>query len=137
MPVRHSLPMTYRTVETADSSPTNTGSPAFTSDRRFCLDGVATDLAWELPEQGKNLTVWGSVCPDVASSGRIESTTFLAPANFSLFVTGLIGLPGLRLTLKNLETGEQLELRPKSVPNLHWEHAVSSFRHRGLASQFS
>jgi hypothetical protein len=99
-------------------------SPTFAvSNQKFCLDGVIHEpLRWQLGEEGKRVTIWGSYCPDQVNSGQIESAAFLAPAVLSFYVSGDLGRPGLRLALRNVDSGEELEMRPPDVPGARWEY---------------
>lgn len=106
----------------AQSAPENLSSPVFSSLGRFCRNGVVESLPWELAEQGQNLTIWGSVCGDAPLTGEVKSTRFLAPRNLSLFLTGFIGSsPSMRLALRNMLDGREIELRPHTVPSYHWQ----------------
>lgn len=91
------------------------------SNGAFCPGGVGPELKWNLAEDGVPAPVWGSACHDTGDVGRIESTAFLAPPRLALFLAGYVGLPGLQLTLRNLETDEQTELHPQSIPGESWQ----------------
>jgi hypothetical protein len=86
----------------------------------FCLNGVPLPVQW-LAEQVEGLVVWGSYCTGDGDLGRMESAAFLAPANLSFFLSGYPGSPGLRLALQNLESGQEIELRPQSTPREQWQ----------------
>lgn len=110
----------------AKNMPDDLASPLFMSDGGFCPEGVIPQIRWWLGEQGEGLTIWGSFCGDngwAASTGRAESARFLAPSTLSFFLSGYVGSPGLRLTLRNLESGQELELRPQSTPGERWQRS--------------
>src|SRR5271157_1034304 len=93
-------------------------SPRFASTGGFCFDGVTPDIRWLLNDGG--LTVWGSFCVGDTDTGRVDSGVFLAPPSISLYLSGYVGSPGLRLALRNPESREELELRPPSAPGQGW-----------------
>jgi len=97
----------------------------FMTSGGFCPDAVVPELVWELGERGIPMTIWGTGCVD-GSTGQIESARFLAPRELSMFVSGYIGLPGLRLLLRNVASGKEIELKPPSVPGMQWEHETFS-----------
>jgi hypothetical protein len=105
----------------ADTSQQYLSSPVFMSNGAFCPGGVVPDLKWNLAEEGGPAAVWGSACHDTGDVGRVESTAFLAPPRLTLFLAGYVGLPGLRVILRNLETNEEIELHPQSVPGESWQ----------------
>jgi hypothetical protein len=104
-----------------ETSQQNLGYPVFMSNGAFCPGGVGPELQWNLGEQGIVAPVWGSGCHDTGDVGQGESTPFLAPAQLSLYLTGFVGSPGLQLTLRNLETNQEIELHPKSIPAASWQ----------------
>lgn len=118
--------LTISTSALAKNMPDDLASPLFMSDGGFCPEGVIPQLRWWLGEQGEGLTIWGSFCGDngwASSTGRVESARFLAPSTLSFFLSGYVGSPGLRLTLRNLESGQELELRPQSTPGERWQRS--------------
>lgn len=64
--------------------------------------------------------MWGSFCDNDSSVGRITSERFLAPSSLSFFISGYVGNPGLKLYLRNLESGETFDLLPKPVAGDSW-----------------
>ncbi len=92
----------------------------FMASGGFCLDGVVAELIWELGERGAPMTIWGTGCVD-GSTGQITSAKFLAPPELSMFVSGYVGLPGLRLLLRNVASGKEIELKPRSIPGMQWQ----------------
>ncbi len=102
-------------------NPDDLASPGFTITGSFCPAGVVEQIRWQLAGENHDAGVWGSFCERDTNTGRIESTKFLAPATLSLFVSGYLGTPGLRLALRNSETGEEIELRPPTLPAEHWQ----------------
>ena len=105
----------------AEKTPHDLASPVFVSDGTFCLGGVPASLASRFGERGEEATVWGALCPVIPSAGRVESTPFLAPATLSVFLAGDVGSPGLRLALRHVTDGGQIELRSKSIPGDAWQ----------------
>ncbi len=97
----------------------------FMASQGFCLDAVVPELIWELGERGTPMTIWGTGCVD-GSTGQIESAKFLAPPELSMFVSGYIGLPGLRLLLRNVASGKEIELKPPSIPGMRWQQETFS-----------
>jgi hypothetical protein len=104
-----------------DTNQKHLGSPVFMSNGAFCPDGVVPELKWTLAEEDIPATIWGSDCHDTGDVGRIESSAFLAPPQLTLYLAGFVGLPGLQLSLRNLETNEVTELHPHSIPGASWQ----------------
>ncbi len=113
--------LTSATPALAKTVPDDSASPAFMTSGGFCPDGVIPNIRWRFGEQVEGLSVWGSYCQDDANTGRIESAEFLAPATLSLFLSGYPGTPGLRVALQLVESGKEIELRPKSTPGAQWQ----------------
>jgi len=97
----------------------------FTTNAGFCLDAVVPELIWELGERGTPMIIWGTGCVDGAT-GQIESAKFLAPPELSMFVSGYIGYPGLRLLLRNVASRKEIELKPRSIPGMQWQQETFS-----------
>ena len=87
----------------------------------FCAEGVWRETRWPGGVRPEGLKVWGSFCgkgnDDV---GRAESEEFVAPSVLNLYLAGYPGLPGRRLILKNVASGEERELTPVSTPKEEW-----------------
>jgi hypothetical protein len=113
--------ITTATPALAKTVSDDSASPAFMTSGGFCPDGVIPKVRWRFGEQVEGLSAWGSFCRDEAHTGRIESAEFLAPATLSLSLSGYPGTPGLRLSLQLVESGEEIELRPKSTPGAQWQ----------------
>ena len=97
----------------ASNTPDETSYLGFSHDGGFCLRGITAQTRWD-PSLGRDdPPVWGSVCDNDQSQGRIVSDPFLAPAYISLYLSGYAGTPGLRLYLRNRETNEELDLALK------------------------
>lgn len=92
----------------------------FSHDYGFCLRGIIPELQWNLTVAKQDRPIWGSFCDNDSSTGRIQSQEFLAPAEFSMFLAGYMGQPGLRFYLHNLQTGEDFDLAPKPPPGDSW-----------------
>jgi hypothetical protein len=87
----------------------------------FCPNGVWDGTRWPGGEQPVGLTLWGSYCTGADHDlGRIELQEFLAPPALNLYLTGYPGLRGLRLILKNVQSGQETDLQPPSVPGDEW-----------------
>ena len=96
----------------AKGAPDQTSYLDFTRDDGFCLRGIPEQTRWD-PSLGKDdAPVWGSFCNNDHSQGHIVSDSFLAPPELSFYLSGFPGTPGVRLYLRNLETNEELDLRP-------------------------
>lgn len=92
-------------------------------DGGFCVQG-GIDPKWELSRQTDGLNVWGSFCRYYnADTGHIESAKFLAPPTLTFFLAGYVGNPGLRLFLRNLETGVEFDLHPPTIPGENWQRS--------------
>ena len=87
----------------------------------FCAEGVWRETRWPGGVRPEGLKVWGSFCgkgnDDV---GRAESEEFVSPPVLNLYLAGYPGLPGRRLILKNVASGEERELTPVSTPKEEW-----------------
>ena len=94
----------------------------FTSGQGFCFDGIIPQLLGKFGERGRLLTIWGTGCTQAPIDGHAESIPFLAPPTISMFLTGYVGLPGMRLALRNVASGQEIELRPSSIPTERWQH---------------
>ena len=98
-------------------------SPA---DGGFCPEGAFSATRWPEHNRPANLKTWGSFCSNGdADTGHVESQEFLAPAVLRLYLAGYLTMPGCRLTLKNVGSGNEMELRPPDSPGLLWR--LSSF----------
>ena len=96
-----------------DASP----SLGIASNQGFCVDGLWHGTKWPGGARPEGLSMWGSFCGAGNDNlGHIETQPFLAPQNVNLFVTGFPGMPGRRLILKNVESGEESELVPQPQP---------------------
>jgi hypothetical protein len=104
----------------ASNVPDQSSFLAFTKDKGFCLRGVAPVARWEPALGSDDAAVWGSFCDNGNSTGQIVSDRFLAPSNLSFFIAGFVGNPGLRLYLRNLESGEEFDLKPQPLPGDGW-----------------
>ena len=93
----------------------------FMSDQGFCLNGVIPELIWKLGENGISREVWGTVCNVGATQGKIESAKFLASPTIPMFLSGYVGLSTLRLSLRDIASGQEIELRPRSTPAQYWQ----------------
>ena len=92
----------------------------------FCADGVWSGTRWHAGRRPANLKIWGSFCSKGDNdAGRMESQEFLAPRVLNLYLAGYPGLPGRKLTLKNVGSGNEMELRPPTPPGSTWQ--FSSF----------
>jgi hypothetical protein len=97
----------------------------FTSETGFCPDGVFGSTRWPDGERPDGIVAWTSYCGGKgADTGSAESSAFLAPASLSIYIAGYLGSPNLRLRLIQVESGQQMELLPKSLPAEKWEPAT-------------
>ncbi len=89
----------------------------------FCPDGVWGLTKWPGGTRPSGISTMGSFCVKQNDDvGRAESADFLAPSAINLYLAGYPGLPGRRLMLKNVQTGEEKELKPKSRPMEVWQY---------------
>jgi hypothetical protein len=87
----------------------------------FCVDGVWGNTQWPNRQRPKSVSVWGSFCTGGDhDTGRVETQPFVAPAVLNLYLAGYVGLPGRRLLLKNVESGDETELKPSATPGDEW-----------------
>jgi hypothetical protein len=104
------------------SNASDSTSPGLLLNQGFCPDGAYADTRWPGDMRPDRIITWGSFCrrgdDDV---GRIESQQFLAPAALNLYLAGYPGLPDRRLILKNVQSGEETELRPPTTPGEEWQ----------------
>ena len=86
----------------------------------FCIDGVWSNTAWPGGLRPRSVTVWGSYCAKGdQDTGRVETQAFLAPPVLNMYLAGYVGMPGRRLLLKNIESGEESEFKP-ATPGDQW-----------------
>ena len=108
-------------VEADDSDSDLPPALGIVKNSGFCRNGVWGETRWPGGMRPGGLQVWGSFCgkgnDDV---GRAESQEFLAPAALHLYLAGYPGLPGRRLMLKNVQSGEERELTPRFQPREEW-----------------
>ena len=105
----------------ATAAPAGSALLSFNSAGGFCLDGAYQSTRWPTGERPEGLAVLGSFCNvGEQNVGRLESARFLAPASLSLYLAGYPGLPGRRLVLKNVASGQEMELRPQPLPGGTW-----------------
>ena len=96
-------------------------SPGLVVNRGFCPEGVYGHTRWPGGMRPESVSPWGSFCENGNDNmGRLESQEFLAPSVLNLYLAGYPGLPGRRLILKNVQSGEETELRPQAVPEEEW-----------------
>ena len=97
-------------------------SPGLAVNHGFCSNGVYGDTRWPGGRRPDGLSTWGSFCSNGNDDvGRLESQEFLAPSALNLYLAGYPGLPGRRLILKNLQSGEETDLRPHATPAEEWQ----------------
>ena len=103
----------------------DSGSPLrIVGSSGFCRNGVYSIMHWPGGVRPDGLQVWGSFCDRANDNvGRIESQYFLAPSVLNLYLAGYPGLPGRRLILRDVESGEERELAPQSTPREDWQAA--------------
>jgi len=89
----------------------------------FCPDGVWGETKWPGGVRPNGTSILGSFCAKQNDDvGRAESEDFLAPSALNLYLAGYPGLPGRRLLLKNVQSGEEWELKPKARPMEKWQY---------------
>jgi len=114
------LAVAFPVSAVANSASDQSSFLEFTRDDGFCLRGVIPAIKWDPALGDDDAPVWGSFCDSDAAVGRIVSQRFLAPSSLSFFVSGYVGLPGLRLYLRNLESGEEFDLIQKPTAGDSW-----------------
>ena len=101
-------------------------APSAEGGSGFCADGVYYATSWPDGKRPAGLETWGSFCKHGDDDvGRVESQKFWAPSILNLYLAGYPGMPGRKLTLSRIESGEEMELRPPGAPGLKWQ--LSSF----------
>lgn len=91
------------------------------SNHGFCPNGVYGGTRWVSSQRPGNLDFWGSYCGKGDNDvGRVESREFLAPASLEFYLAGYPGLPGRRMLLRNVRSGQETELQPQSTPGEEW-----------------
>jgi hypothetical protein len=115
------LALTFAFTPAARSSGSTLPTLGLVANTGFCPDGAWQGGIWPGGRRPEGLYTWGSFCSfgdeDV---GYAESQEFLAPPALNLYLAGYPGLPGRRLILKNVESGQETELRPQSTPGDEW-----------------
>ncbi|MGA3316094.1 MAG: hypothetical protein ABSC64_06600 [Candidatus Korobacteraceae bacterium] len=92
------------------------GSPA-----GFCPNGVYGTTRWPLGMRHQGLATWGSFCKlGDADTGWATSKTVNAGPYLSFYIAGYPIMPGIRLAVENVHTGEQLLLTPPLSPGSEW-----------------
>lgn len=85
----------------------------------FCLDGGYKDV-WP-GGRPSGLKAWGSYCSQGdRTTGKAVTSAFIAPARFSLYLSGYPTNAGLDLELENLSNGEKLPIQPRDPPRESW-----------------
>ena len=108
-------------VPSAASAESALPSLGVVNNRGFCPDGVWDRTRWPGGERPDGLSIWGSYCAHGDDDvGRMELQEFLAPPALNLYLAGYAGLPKRRLILKNVQSGQETDLRPASTAGDQW-----------------
>jgi len=95
---------------------------SFNTTGGFCPNGVYATTGWPRGGRPEGLIAWGSFCGGgYADTGSAESEQFLAPTSLQLYLAGYPGRPHLRVALRNVQSGQEFELLPRSVPAESWQ----------------
>src|ERR1700722_15567082 len=108
------------TVLPAQAADSSLQSPGVVSIRGFCPGGVYRVRQGDRQPDG--VSTWGSFCQNGDRDvGRLESQDFVAPPALNLYLAGFPGFPGRHLLLKNAQSGEEIELWPRTLPREKWQ----------------
>ncbi len=111
----------FALLPTVDGADSELLSPGLVVNPGFCVNAVEHTTVWPGSRRPEGLSTWGSICQTGDDQGRLETQEFVAPSTLNLYLAGYVGLPGLRLLLRNVQSGEETELRPQALPRQTWQ----------------